>query len=80
MPSSIKVIFGNLKIDIHGELPFCFTYVIFILHKKSVNITMTLGTNSHLESLLHYPLILVTKLRRQVIDNEISDYFSCVAL
>ena len=61
MPSSIKVIFGNLKIDIHGELPFGFTYVIFILHKKSVNTTMALDTDSHLESLLHYPLILATK-------------------
>ena len=61
MPSSIKVIFGNLKIDIHGELPFCFTYVIFILHKKSVNITMVLDTKSHLEYPLHDPLILATK-------------------
>ena len=34
---------------------------------------MLLDTNSHSVFLLHYHLILVTKYRRQVFDNEISD-------
>lgn len=35
---------------------------------------MDLDTNNHSVFLLHYHLILVTKYRRQVIDDEISDF------
>lgn len=35
---------------------------------------MELDTNNHSVFLLHYHLILVTKYRRQVIDDEISDF------
>ncbi|EGP5708324.1 IS200/IS605 family transposase [Enterococcus faecium] len=35
---------------------------------------MELDTNNHSVFLLYYHLVLVTKYRRQVIDNEISDY------
>ncbi len=35
---------------------------------------MELDTNNHSEFLLYYHLVLVTKYRRQVIDNEISNY------
>ena len=35
---------------------------------------MELDTNNHSVFLLYYHLILVTKYRRQVIDDEISDY------
>ncbi len=35
---------------------------------------MELDTNNHSVFLLYYHLVLVTKYRRQVIDDEISDY------
>ena len=35
---------------------------------------MKLDTNNHSVFLLYYHLVLVTKYRRQVIDNEISNY------
>ncbi|MGG6248345.1 transposase, partial [Enterococcus faecium] len=35
---------------------------------------MELDTNNHSVFLLYYHLVLVTKYRRQVIDNEISNY------
>lgn len=35
---------------------------------------MDLDTNNHSVFLLHYHLVLVTKYRRQVIDDEISDF------
>ncbi|NLB23083.1 MAG: IS200/IS605 family transposase, partial [Clostridium sp.] len=35
---------------------------------------MELDTNNHSVFLLYYHLFLVTKYRRQVIDDEISDY------
>ncbi|WP_369675683.1 transposase, partial [Enterococcus faecium] len=35
---------------------------------------MELYTNNHSLFLLYYHLVLVTKYRRQVIDDEISDY------
>ncbi|MCJ0558417.1 transposase, partial [Enterococcus cecorum] len=35
---------------------------------------MELDTNNHSVFLLYYHLILVTKYRRQVIDDDISDY------
>ncbi|MCJ2505772.1 transposase, partial [Enterococcus faecium] len=35
---------------------------------------MKLDTNNHSVFLLYYHLVLVTKYRRQVIDDEISDY------
>ena len=41
---------------------------------KWIDITMDLDTNNHSVFLLHYHLILVTKYRRQVIDDEISDF------
>lgn len=41
---------------------------------KWIDITMDLDTNNHSVFLLYYHLILVTKYRRQVIDDEISDF------
>ena len=41
---------------------------------KWIDITMDLDTNNHSVFLLHYHLVLVTKYRRQVIDDEISDF------
>lgn len=41
---------------------------------KWIDITMDLDTNNHSVFLLHYHLILVTKYRRQVIDDEISEF------
>ena len=41
---------------------------------KWIDITMDLDINNHSVFLLHYHLILVTKYRRQVIDDEISDF------
>lgn len=35
---------------------------------------MELDTNNHSVFLLYYHLVLVTKYRKQVIDDEISDY------
>jgi len=35
---------------------------------------MELETNNHSVALLCYPLVLVTKYRRQVIDDEISEF------
>ncbi|WP_177952566.1 transposase, partial [Klebsiella michiganensis] len=35
---------------------------------------MELDTNNHSVFLLYYHLVLVTKYRRQVIDNEISEF------
>ncbi|TKL71981.1 transposase, partial [Enterococcus faecium] len=35
---------------------------------------MELDTNNHSVFILYYHLVLVTKYRRQVIDDEISDY------
>lgn len=37
---------------------------------------MELDTNNHLVFLLYYHLVLVTKYRQQVIDDEISDYYA----
>ncbi|KIX91325.1 hypothetical protein TP70_03255 [Staphylococcus microti] len=59
MPSSIKVIFGNLKIYMANCL--LVLLVLFSFYIKSVNTTMELDTNGHIEYLLHYPLILATK-------------------
>ncbi|RRQ93703.1 IS200/IS605 family transposase [Enterococcus faecium] len=39
---------------------------------------MELDTNNHSVFLLYYHLILVTKYRRQVIDDEISDYAKAI--
>ena len=41
---------------------------------KWIDITMDLDTNNHSVFLLHYHLVLVTKYRRQVIDDEISEF------
>ena len=41
---------------------------------KWIDITMDLDTNNHSVFLLYYHLILVTKYRRQVIDDEISEF------
>ena len=41
---------------------------------KWIDITMDLDTNNHSVFLSHYHLILVTKYRRQAIDDEISDF------
>ena len=41
---------------------------------KGTDITMKLDTNKHSVFLLYYHLVLVTKYRKQVIDDEISDY------
>lgn len=53
---------------------FVLSYVTISLHKKRIDITVELDTNNHSVFLLYYHLVLVTKYRRQVIDDEISEF------
>ncbi len=55
-------------------MPFYFALCYYQSINEMSGYNMELDTNNHSVFLLYYHLILITKYRRQVIDDEISDY------